>query len=643
MLLPLLVLSGCGPVPSVDGIGLLDCDPLDLGPGEVRARQVACNDEVPSTGEGRKGDVLLQNDTLSVVLRTPRESLTRPGYGGGTLIDAAVTGWRDRVLELFPLVQDGFFDADGVTFGTDGDGAWATFTGSGVAMPPLGLGTDGPVSITWRIGQDSQVIGLEGADGLWVRPGSGATWLSGGFELDGFALLTDGLRVEAPTGALWLHDVNELVVAPVDAAGVFAWPDGAAATGECSGDGVEVWQDDALVLVLGPVFGTLVPADAVLRCVAEGHDPGDAVAPGAELVLTPGDPGGVWIRVDDDLPALVSWDGGQHPLPAGGGLVPLLPGTWEVVVDAGPAHDRWLGTVVAPGERDLSLRRAIDTSDWILIALGRDAWPSWTTGLSPEEDLALAAARGVSLVVQTPPDEIGVPQTDGWAARRVRGLGGSLAASETAGSVWSWSWSPNEKRAGHGAVAWQHHSAEDLLALAAGGLSKRFTAVDTAWVAAAGEPWTWDPRPDVLRLGSLDDLPVLLDLLSHGVAIGVVGPLAWGNADTTSLPGEAALQRDLVTGRTCATTGPLLILDVPWEQLTVDGLLTGLALDLEARAAADVTALELWVDGVLVETVAVEPAATAASLTWTGPVDRSAVGVARGADWAVSAPITRGP
>ncbi len=642
-----MALAGCGPLPSTDELDALDCDPRELELGEIRARQVACNDEVPSTGEGRKGDVLLQNADLSVVLRTPWESLTRPGHGGGTLVDAVVTGWRDRVLEFYPLVADGFFEADGVTFGVEDQMAWATFTGHGVPFPPLGGGTEEEVAVTWWLEPDRQVLGLEGAEGLWLRPGSGAVFLEAGFVQEGFAVLTDGHRVEEPQGALWLHDVSALIMAPVDQAGELAWPEGVRASGECSGEAVEVWLEERLQLRLGATFATRVPQDAVLRCVLAGADPGETVAPGPDLVLEPGEPGGILLRLGDergeDLSALVRWDGGEHPLPSGGGEVPLPPGIWDLVVDAGPAHEPWRGRVEVPGEQVLVLRRAIDTTGWVLVEVGRDAWPSWTSGLTPEDDLALAAARGVDLVVQTPQDEVGVPVSEGWAARQVRGLGGSLAVSDVAGAVWSWSWSPNAKRAGHGAVAWQGHTPEDLLALAAGGLGSRFTMVDVAWVEAAGEPWTWDPRPDLLRLGSLDDLPVLQELLSQGVAIGVAGPLAWGRTDTSGLPSAAALQRDLVTGRSTATTGPLLTLDTVWEQLTTEGVLTGLTLALEARAAADVTAIELWVDGVLVAVEDVSPETTSHTLSWSGSVERYGVGVARGADWAVSAPIMRGP
>ncbi len=585
------------------------------------------------------------------MLRTPWESLTRPGHGGGTLIDGAISGWRDRVLEAFPLVDDGFLAVEEVDWGVDGDTAWARFTGPGVPLVPLGEGSAGPVEVTWRIRADEPVVTLVGADGLWLRPAAGAEWLDAGFALDGFAVLTDGVAVEAPTGALWLDGVTALHLGPVDSAGLSRWPDGAEAEGACAGEAVEVWQGDALVLVLGPDFATRVPDDAELRCVLAGHAPSEATAPGTGLDLVPGDAGGLWLRVQDDhgaeVPVAVSWVDGRVALPPGGGWIPLPPGAHQLVVDAGPAHDRWRGEVAAPGaDLGLTLRRAIDTDRLALVELGRDAWPSWTATRSPAEDLADAAATGRRLVVQTPRDEVGLPDTeDGWMARHVRAEAGSLVVSEDEGSVWSWPWSPTVKRAGHGAVDATDRPAQDLLALASSGPAGRFTAVDAAWVAAAGEPWTWDPRPDLLRLESLDDLPTLLGVLEHGVAIGITGPLAWVGAEHDGLPAATTLERDLVTGRACATTGPWLGLAAgsAFVDAATGAEITPLTLTLAAPAAADVDALVLLVDGIEVARADLAREATSAELAWIGPVARHAVGVAEGADWAVAAPILRLP
>jgi hypothetical protein len=84
-----LALFGCtppSPVSAADGDG---CDPRALAPGEVRARQIPCGDELISGGEGRVGDWLLENAHARYVIRGTYAALTLLGQEGGTLIDAA--------------------------------------------------------------------------------------------------------------------------------------------------------------------------------------------------------------------------------------------------------------------------------------------------------------------------------------------------------------------------------------------------------------------------------------------------------------------------------------------------------------------------------------------------------------------------
>jgi len=629
----------------VGSLDLLDpeaCDPRWLEEGELRARRIACNDEAPGTGEGRKGDVLLQNSRLQVVVRNPWESLTRPGLGGGSLVDVTPRGWRDRLLEAFPLVRGGFLDVEDFDLGVDEASAWVTLRGPGVPFPGVGEGSEGLVEFTWRLPIDSDVVELEGADALWVLAAEGADWVGPGYYLDGFRIGSDGRLAEDLGGAVLLEDLTGLIAAPEEQAHTLQWPEGVSASGSCAGDGVEVFQDGELVGRLAADFESVVPAGAELSCRAAGHEAGPLTAPGSELELSPGAPGFFRLRLVDegdvDLPALVRWEGGSFPLPPGGGTVPIGPGTHTIAVDAGPTHERWSRSVEIEDtvDLDLVLRRHIDDSDHVLLEIGRQPWPSWRDRTPASMDLREAAATGRTYVVQTPPDEVGLPVVLDWVLGELRAVGGSVAETDTAGSVWSWSWSPSAKRAGHGAPDWGGRAPQDLLALAAGGSGSRITMVDTDWVAAAGEPWTWDPRPDLLRLRDLDDLPVLLDLLSHGMPLGLVGPLTWTPADTTWLPSRAACERGLMIGASTATTGPLLGLVDNGTELTVYGPVRRLEVELQARPSADVEAIELYVDGVLVASEPLDPDQTRARLVWSGPLSRSAIAVATGEDWAIT-------
>ncbi|MBM4369125.1 MAG: hypothetical protein FJ102_23125, partial [Deltaproteobacteria bacterium] len=85
-----------------------ECDPRELAPGEVRAKRVACEDELVVGGEGREGDWLIENAVARFVVRDSYASLTQIGEGGGTLVDAAVPGGIDLLMELLPTAaRDG--------------------------------------------------------------------------------------------------------------------------------------------------------------------------------------------------------------------------------------------------------------------------------------------------------------------------------------------------------------------------------------------------------------------------------------------------------------------------------------------------------------------------------------------------------
>ena len=79
----------CGPAePNVDtGLRWTVCDPQELGSGQLRVKRVGCTAELPSGSDGRRGDILLQNQHLSVVFRDAPEALSKHRIGGGTLID----------------------------------------------------------------------------------------------------------------------------------------------------------------------------------------------------------------------------------------------------------------------------------------------------------------------------------------------------------------------------------------------------------------------------------------------------------------------------------------------------------------------------------------------------------------------------
>ncbi|MCB9766162.1 MAG: hypothetical protein H6739_40675 [Alphaproteobacteria bacterium] len=651
-LLVLLFTAACAPAPwpEPDDARTLVCDPLELAPGEARAKQVGCTDELPRNSEGQVGDLLLQTASLSVVIRNPAEALTLIGAPGGTIVDAAPPGWNDRLLEAVPILPGGgWMVTEDWRWGADSGGAWVELEGFevpaiGLGDEPLGtspLATEGPPArVRYHLDADRPVLTLTGADGLYLHGARLTVPVTTGFYHAGLGYVTDALEMEDLGGAQRLWDVDTLAVARWQDLPAAIWPDSQAISGACDGDRVEVVADDgARVALLDPTFDTTLPYGGVrLVCVAEGYADGAPTDPGTDLTLTPGAPGFLNLRVADedgvDRPVVVVDGDARVVSPPGGGPLPLGPGARALRIEAGPAFDPWTGAVDVGEDTALAvvLRRAIDAEGWVLADLFRQATPSRVDRSEPARDLALAAAEGVGFAVQSAPDEVGLPYSPDWAARWVRFRAGSLTPTEDAGAVLSWPWGSSNRDAGHGAIPWFGLGARDVLAVARGyDAPNRLTVVDTDWVAVAGPVASWAPLPDLLLVRDADEAGVIVDLLDHGVPVGLVGPLTWIPSGE-GFPSAVASERALVEGRSVATTGPLLDLaQGPDGELTVR---------LQGNVEARVDAVKVWVDGVVVETL---PAANGGGVMVDAVVpirpERWALAVAEGEDWAVSAPL----
>lgn len=123
--------------------------------------------------------------------------------------------------------------------------------------------------------------------------------------------------------------------------------------------------------------------------------------------------------------------------------------------------------------------------------------------------------------------------------------------------------------------------------------------------------------------------------------MGVVGPLTWLPAETTSLPSIAACERSIVLGETVATNGMLLKLEVvdgQWAPSTRAA--TNLRLSVQGRSDLQVDAVSLWSGGA--EVSRWEPPGgilagwTAQASAWS---DNWVLAVAEGADWAITSPL----
>ncbi len=655
-----LALAGCQASRSGEGLGSMEvCEPLELAEGEVRVKRVACSDEVPYTGEGRIGDYLLQNARASAIIRSPFEALTLLDMPGGTLVDFITLDKYDVTFEAVPLIDGGWMAPETVETGVDDGGAWVRLTGTTLPLYFLGGSEGEPAEITWRLAPDSDVLEIEGSTDLYFHGRSNTDRVADHLARWDVRTQPLGTLVEDLGGALIYEDVSGILSAHADDTYAALWPDGVRVSGTCDGERVQVWAGDEVVAWLEPDFDTRVPPEAdALVCVGQGFADGAPTAPGEGLELVVGEETWLFVRVADhlheEIPAVVRWSGdtagewaGEQAVPPGGGPVWLQPGDYTLTVDYGPRTDPWIGEVsVAAGENrvDVILPRRIDTAGWIAHGLFREIWPSRYSRRYSDRDLALAAGEGLTYVVQVAPDEVAAPYTDDdddrWLANAIRYQGGSLADTDTAGRVWSWSWSTNSKWSGHGAIQWGGLSAEDVLALASDGLEPyRYNAVDAAWLAAAGPPHRWDPAPMLVYLDAAEQIPAYLEVLEAGVYPGVVGPVTWTRAETDALPSESACERGLVTGASSASSGPLLSLEVG-VPIWLDRWVYPLTVSLQSEAEAALTSLELYVDGEVVQAWELPGrGGRLADQTVNHPGERWAIAVARGEGWAVSAPV----
>lgn len=538
----LIALAGCGGVT----VRTPSCDPRVLEPGEVRARQVLCSDELIPDGDGRVGDWILENAAARFTLRGTYGALYALDEAGGTLVDAVAvrpdgTTTPDVLGELRP----------------DGDrSAIAAENGEGEAALVL-------PGMRWTLGADDGALRLEGPDGgpidavVQPLPGavrSGATWAAEGF------FGTDGA---APEGDL------PVVTLPVSrvAAERTAWTTavyGAAepVAGATDAEAVRVELDGALITRLPVDDGVVVgvaPPGATLRGERAGCDYSGLVAAAC---------GAMAVRVRDDagldLPAAVKAGATRIVLPRGGGQVRAGTDAFHAEVGAGPAYALAALDYRPGGQAALTLRREMDTDGAVLADLRRAVAPDPDVAWASDAAAHDAAADGVSFVVvyaddEVPtaavdPDDRHTPGPGGADALMVRA--GVRSRASDGGTVLSWPWTPNGKRPAHGAPP-AGLDALDLLTVARDNSDNRRTVVDADWARAAlaaSPVYAWYDTPLAIWLDGPQDLDAYLALLDAWVPVTPVGPSTWIELPTgdANVPG---IEAGLYAGQSTAGTG----------------------------------------------------------------------------------------
>lgn len=505
------------------------CDPRTLGPGEVRVKQAACGDELVDGGEGRPGDWVLENAVARFVVRGTYAPLTEREGDGGTLIDAVrLDVGEDLLVEYLPDA-----DRSALEPGTDGDAVTLEAPG-----------------VTWRLAPDTDVLEVIGAAAGRLVGHPEAT-RGGATLVDGAAFLALDGEVVDDAATPRLDGVTRVALSPAS-----RWPDGGPLGGLVDADAVDVEVDGGVVARFPVAEGAVapwLPAGGTARGVREG-----CVYEG----LAPVRCASLRLRLQDQdgrpLRGTVSDGTSRWFVPEGGGTVPVGPVARPLAVWAGPAHGR--ATVPFAGEDAeayLTLHREVDEAGWVLADLDVPAPPDADATLPVVEALRARTGEGVGFAAAVADDEVPSPSVDPYDPLH------AVAASRASGLLWSWPWSPNGRRAAHGAVP-AGLGALDLLAVSEGGQSAaRRTVVTVGWVALAREeapPSAWTERPDTIWLAGPADVPTYLDLLRDWVDVAPVGPFTWVGVE--GAPTATAVEAGLVAGRTVAGNGPRLRVEV---------------------------------------------------------------------------------
>ena len=619
--------------------------------------EVACSDEVPLEGDGGLQDLRLRNTHLQVVVRHPQESLTLPGVGGGSIIDATPHGWRDRVTEWMPLVGGGALDVEAFEPLDDG----VRVHGTVVPLP----GRDAPgagtaARITWRLDPDAPVIHLEGADGLWMHARGEVERVRDQLVGPALTAIHDGAVAEDPGGPVVLEGVSRLVVDR--SSRVWSWlGDTETLDVETPPHAQVLLADDAGVygLVQAPSDGRLQaevrPGTRVRLRSARGSDPWqDAgtverlVAPEpAHLTLAPR-----W-RDLRPRPLALTWvdadgDRGSARLDPSGGTAAIPAGPVAVTVQAGAATaPRTLDLDLAPGShaRRSVLLDGIAVPDAVALAL---PWPgarSRTFRGTSEQSAEQAALAGFEAVVLTAEDEVAPAVDDTALGLRVES--GSLIRGED-WSIVAWPWSASRRFAGHGALDPRRYSPEEALTAAWRGPSTdRFTAVDLGWLDRVAPVVGPAPLPDAVRLEAPDPQDPgaawapWWRWLDASIPVAPLGPVTWVDVPDPDRLAMVDVERGLVEGALCAGTGPWIDLQrVPPEEGPEPWPADLARLQVEVRGAVDEVAI-LAGGEVLDRSSAATPRDVLVDRAHRWVI--AAAWSADGSTWVVSAPVLLEP
>ncbi len=620
-----LLLGACSPSPFEAVSSDWRCDARELGADEVRARRIPCGDELVAGGDARRSDWLLENNRVRIAFRDEGAALTRFDIAGGTIVDMAPVGANDVLEEVVPSVDGQWFTELEIR-AEEAEGS--------AALVLEGLLADGSsAEVRYILHADDGTLEVEGIDQLTLVPGQGSVLVGDSVELSGDLLWTTDGALSDRGGWLDAEAPTRVFTGTRDEVARWSWPDGDLLSGEtrladgelldgehplidasaasdivwvtaldASGESIGRWPSEE-----GSFSAWLSPEAHSLRLDAPGFASDELVL--AELsdettpVLTAGEHGFLRVEIEGDdglgVPARVVWGDRSWAVPSGGLLLATGPGTESLMVSAGPAYERVEADSFDVSEvTELAVVLPRTPAPRILADIGVESWPDEQVRMHAADVARQAMADGARFVVLVADDEVAyadeLSRDDPWLEVR----GGSRASSPEHGSPLAWPWSRNDNKGGQGAAPWTELDALDLLAVMDDG-GRRRTVVDADWVASAGDPTHWAPKPLALRLGGLDDLPVAIDLLDAFQPVLLLGDRTWVEGlDDEQVWSHRDVEAMLLAGRGVASNGPYVALEVDDVSTGGAGSPHELAHEVRVRATAPT-----WMDLDTVEIV----------------------------------------
>ena len=542
------------------------CDPRVLEADEVRARILFCGDDEIEDGHGDRGDWLLENNRLKVVVRDVGTSLSRlEGTGGGiidiTLIDIDSDGGNidednhpitlgDGLLEALPT-QDGevlsirqIASFSNTEF-SDGERTGLRLTDSDGETIEVWLEPDSPTLFfngdtdwLWRPQIDSAVYGRQihpkhthpRWTGVSQFDAETMTDLGGDITLEGLSniqffetVMDEDSELSIPEGLLpneaqWLdHFTND------------AWIG-------------HIWLKDRETIFL--------PNDTTSIQVGAEGCASSTLIPTADLEepIELGNCGSIGIRLFNDasnVDGILNYESESVYIPTTGLIHPLLetstaPIIWSRLHREPITLDIWTSEYLTTHPRlNLDVTEAFEHTG-ATLHIQTDAPPS-TTSRSFDSLFWESQGLGATHTIFAGQDVI-PPLDEDWWFESKHPLGNTQLGLLSDNTVLSWPWTANSTQA-FGAFDIYKTPIEDIVAQATN--RERFSAVDNDLYTSLADT-LWDD-PDFIWLSSptIDTLRAQCDFRQSLP----LGPWTWFDEDLTeSIPERALRDREYSTG-----------------------------------------------------------------------------------------------